>query len=146
MTIVSVSQDVPLANYNLVLFLASISSAVLFMLLILIQKYSVKKSFIYTSLLFSVFCYVAYSQVNKFYELSLNSNYIELKYAPPSKDKKILKNEVKSVTFGVPGRIARRCYIAVNLSSGDKYESVSIVGKVDNCKRIRAELNKHLML
>ncbi len=44
MTIISISQDVPLANYNLALFLASTLSAVFFIFLVLSKKYSVTKS------------------------------------------------------------------------------------------------------
>ncbi|TOI27394.1 hypothetical protein [Vibrio parahaemolyticus] len=146
MTIISISQDVPLANYNSALFLASTLSAVFFIFLVLSKKYSVTKSSIYTSLLFTVFYYAAYSQVDKFYQLSLNGNYIKLKYAPPSKDKLILKTEVKSVTFGVPGKTGRSCYIALNLLSGEKYKSASIVAKVEYCKNVRAELQKQLTL
>ncbi len=98
MTIISISQDVPLANYNLALFLASTLSAVFFIFLVLSKKYSVTKSSIYTSLLFTVFYYAAYSQVDKFYQLSLNGNYIELKYAPPSKDKLILKTGLPPIS------------------------------------------------
>ncbi|MEH0373881.1 hypothetical protein [Vibrio mimicus] len=146
MTIVSTSQDVPLANYNLMLFLTSVFSAVFFIFLIFHPKYSVKEGALYTSLFFAVFYYSAYSQVDKFYELSLNNSYIELKYAPLGQNKLIEKSDVESVTFGTYGRAGSRCYIAINLLSGDKYKSAAISDKIGVCKNVRNELQKHLAL
>ncbi len=146
LTIVSISQDVPLANYNLMLFLTSVFSAVFFIFLIFHTKCSVKESSLYTSLFFAVFYYSAYLQVDKFYELTLNNSYIELKYAPPGQNKLIEKSDVESVTFGTYGRAGSRCYIAINLLSGDKYKSATISDKIGICKNVRNELQKHLAL
>ncbi|EGR1349408.1 hypothetical protein EFU42_17750 [Vibrio cholerae] len=146
LTIVSISQDVPLANYNLMLFLTSVFSAVFFIFLIFHPKYSVKESALYTSLFFAVFYYSAYLEVDKFYELTLNNSYIELKYAPPSQSKLIGNNDVESVTFGTYGKAGSRCYVAINLLSGDKYKSAAISDKIEVCKNVRNELQKHLAL
>ncbi|MFB2659670.1 hypothetical protein [Shewanella mangrovisoli] len=100
----------------------------------------------YTSLFFAVFYYSAYLQVDKFYELTLNNSYIELKYAPPGQNKLIEKSDVESVTFGTYGRAGSRCYIAINLLSGDKYKSATISDKIGICKNVRNELQKNLAL
>jgi len=146
LTIVSVSQDVPLASYNLILYFASAFSAVFFLSLILHVKFSVKKSSVYTFIFFAFFYYAAYSKADKFYELTLNESYITLKYVSPSQDKLILKSDVKSVTFGYHDRGARGCYIALNTQSGNKYKSTLLTGEIEICKAARKELLKQLAL
>ncbi|MET2901574.1 hypothetical protein ABXV22_25250 [Vibrio rotiferianus] len=144
MTIISISKDVPLAYYNLILAFGSILCAVSFVWLLVTKKYTVTKNAIFIICVFSCIYYLAYSTVDKFYELSLNGDYIELKYAPPSKDRIISKYEVSSVTFGLSGRTGSRCYISLNLISGEKYESSPLVGKAKYCKHVSIELEKRL--
>ncbi|AMG31331.1 hypothetical protein AL542_13920 [Grimontia hollisae] len=131
LTIISVSEDVPLAYYNLILTFGASLCALSFLYLVVTQKYTVAKIAIFTIFLFSCFYYLALSLVDKFYELSLNGDYIELKYAPPGKDRTIQRYEVRSVTFGLSGRTGKRCYIALNLLSGEKYESAPLTGNAN---------------
>ncbi|WP_212742139.1 hypothetical protein, partial [Vibrio cholerae] len=144
LTIISISEDVPLAYYNLILAFGATFCAVSFLWLVSTQKYTVMKNALFTIIMFSVIYYWAYSRVNKFYELSVNGDYIELKYAPPSNDKTILKHEVSSVTFGLLGRTGSRCYIALNLASGEKYESSTLIGNAKYCKRVSIDLQERL--
>ncbi|WP_033907636.1 hypothetical protein, partial [Vibrio parahaemolyticus] len=144
LTIISVSEDVPLAYYNLVLTFGAILCALSFIYLVITKKYTVVKNAIFTIFLFSCFYYLAFALVDKFYELSLNGDYIELKYAPPSKDKTILRYTVQSVTFGLSGRTGKRCYIVLNLLSGEKYESAPLIGNAKYCKRVSNDLQMQL--
>ena len=144
LTIIYISEDVPLAYYNLILAFGATICAASFIYSVATQKYTVTKNAIFTICLLSCFYYLAYSLVDKFYELSLNGDYIELKYALPRQDKAILKYEVNSVTFGLSGRTGNRCYIALNLVSGEKYKSAPLIGNAKYCKRVSLGLQKQL--
>ncbi|MFD2179231.1 hypothetical protein [Veronia pacifica] len=144
MTITSVSEDVPLAYYHLIIAFGATLCALSFIYLVFTQKYTVTKNAIFTLLLFSGMYYLAYSLVDKFYELSLKGEYIELKYAPPSRDRMLSKHEVSSVTFGSSGRSGRRCYVALNLLSGKRYKSAPLIGDVRYYQRVSVDLQKQL--
>lgn len=94
MTLISVSQDIPLAHYNLLLYFASAFSIIAFVAFIFHTKYTVKKSVVYTAIFFSFFYYLAYSKTNKFYALEKVGDYLALSYVKPAKNKQVLVSDI----------------------------------------------------
>lgn len=140
MTLISVSQDIPLAHYNLLVYFAAAFSIVLFLGLLFHSKYSLKKSIVFTVIFFSLFYYLAYSKANKFYLLEKNENYFALSYISPAKDKRILISDIRSISFGSANRSGNSCFIAIKLFQGDVYKSTGIPQDVSHCKNKRKEL------
>ncbi|WP_169328561.1 hypothetical protein [Pseudoalteromonas sp. NEC-BIFX-2020_015] len=138
MTLISVSQDIPLANYSMLLFFGATFSIVSFIAFIFHLKYSVKKSSIYTLIMFSFFYYLALSGLNEFYEVELDDNLITLKYAPPSKDVIISMHEIQSLTFGAEKHGA--CYLVFRTVSDKRYKSSILSRDVNFCKNKRREI------
>lgn len=146
MTLISVSQDIPIYQYNLILYFGASFSIVFFIYLIFHCKYPLKKSAIYTITFFIASYYFAYTYIDKFYSAKVSGNYLALSYMAPSHDKTILINDIKSITFGSANRSGTSCYISIKLNSGKSYKSTAIPEKVIFCKNTQKELLKTLKI
>ncbi|WP_077338438.1 hypothetical protein [Pseudocolwellia agarivorans] len=140
MTLIAVSQDIPLAHYNLLLYFASAFSIIAFVAFIFHTKYTLKKSVVYTAIFFSFFYYLAYSKANKFYALEKDGDYLALSYVKPANNKQVLVSDIQSVLFGSANRGGNSCFISLKTFQGKVYKSTAISQKIEYCKNKRKEL------
>lgn len=142
MIIISVSEEIPIAQYSLFLYLGASFSAVLLFACLFHAKKGLKLSLFYTALCFASFYWWAYSKADEFYELSHNGDFLEASYVSPASDKLIPIANIASITYGVIGYRGVRdgCFISLNMNTGDRLRSAEIKAKKEFCKNIRSEL------
>ena len=98
-------------------------------------------SILLTACVIAGLCLLAYSKVDKFFEVELNDNLLTLKYASPSKDKIITTSEIKSVTFGSTSRGLPACFIVFHSKTGGYYQSTFLDSEILYCKTKRNEIS-----
>ena len=140
MVLVTASQDVPIAQYSLLLYLGASISLVCFLALLFKVKYSVKKSALYTFFCFAMFYLLAFAQINKFYQAEVSGEYLKLLYAAPKNDSFVLINDIQAITFGIKGRSGGKCYLVIKTQAGEKYQSTILSNEVEYCKAKRKAL------
>ncbi|WP_166420071.1 hypothetical protein [Pseudoalteromonas sp. Z1A8] len=140
MTLISISQDIPLSIYNFHVFYISTAAIILFIALLLHKDYSLKRSMLYTFASFITFYFFAYSAADRYYKLERMGDKLNLSYISPHKDKSILITEIKSMSFGSSNRSGSGCFVSIKLFNGDSYKSSAIQEGTDYCKQKRKEL------
>jgi len=139
-TLLSVSPDIPSAQYSLYLFLAAALSIILFVGLLIKVKYTLIKSMIWTLVLFVFLYYLAYLKADEFYSIEVEGEHLVLSYIPPVKEKRVLIKDVRTVTFGLASKVGSLCFITLKMQNGDVYDSTVIFEKVSYCKNKRKAL------
>jgi len=76
--------------------------------------------------------------VNNFIKAAIGSDRVELTYAESSRGIVVLRREdISAVTFGIPDKGSRSCYLNFTLHSGKSYSSASVTGLI--CKEYRSK-------
>lgn len=77
----------------------------------------------------------------RFIEADVSTSGLRLRFAGANvKDVTIYPGAIDSVSFGLPGKSDRQCYIRVLLKNGDSYRSSVIDQKPADCKKLRQEI------
>lgn len=142
MNIISSASEGLVSQYNLLLYLGSALSLLVFLSCLFHIKKTLFQSLFYTVLCFGAFYYWACHRADEFYQLTLDGDTLIASYIAPCGERVIPLENVVSVTFGTNTKSTYTCFIALHTRTGDKYRSIDIDHKTQHCKDLRSQLLK----
>lgn len=99
-------------------------------------------------LLFGCLLGVSYwSTYGRFVAAEVSPAGVKLHYLGPFGEEVVLqRGSIRTVVFGLPGKLSTRCYIRIEQKSGASYRSATLYGQADVCKGIRQQMLATLSL
>jgi len=142
LNIISSASEGLVSQYNLLLYLGSALSVLVFLSCLFHIKKTLFQSLFYTVLCFGAFYYWAYNRADEFYQLTLEGDTLVASYIAPRVERVIPLKNVVSVTFGTKTQSTYTCFIALHTLTGEKFRSIDIEHKTQHCKGLRSQLLK----
>lgn len=91
--------------------------------------------------------FVYWSSYERFVTAEVSGSGVKLHYVGPfGKELVLRRDSIRTVLFGLPGKLSTRCYIKIEQKSGQSYRSASVYGKAEVCKGIRQQMLATLAL
>lgn len=99
-------------------------------------------------LLFSALLGFSYwSSYGRFVAAEVSASAVKLQYVGPFGEEVVVpRDSVRTVLFGLPGKLSTRCYIRIEQKSGASYRSATLPGQAAVCKGLRQQMLATLSL
>ena len=88
-----------------------------------------------------------WSTYGRFVAAEVSPSEVKLQYVGPFGEEVVLpRGSIRTILFGLPGKLSTPCYIRIEQTSGASYRSAAVYGQAGVCQDIRQQMLATLSL